>query len=86
MDARNVQVTTYFPYTHTSNPLCESQNRVVEQILRILMKQECAKDRVRSLPCAVLPLNSQQSCSTGYNPRRTVPWRASCMVFQISVP
>ena len=33
----NVEVTTGVPYTHTGNPLCERQNRVVEQNLRILM-------------------------------------------------
>ena len=37
--ALNVEVTTDVPYTHTSNPLCERQNRVVEQNLRILMQQ-----------------------------------------------
>ena len=42
------------PYTHTSNPLCERQNRVVEQNLRILMKQERTKDWVRLVPWAVL--------------------------------
>ena len=39
-DALNVRVTTGVPYTNTSNPFCERQNRVVEQNLRILMKQE----------------------------------------------
>ena len=36
-DAMNVPVTTVVPYTHTSNPLCEGQNCVVEQNLMILM-------------------------------------------------
>ena len=31
LNALNVQVTTGVPYTHTSNPLCERQNRVLEQ-------------------------------------------------------
>ena len=31
LNALNVEVTTRVPYTHTSNPLCERQNRVVEQ-------------------------------------------------------
>ena len=44
LNALNVGVTTGVPYTHTSNPLCERQNRVVEQNLRILMKQERTKD------------------------------------------
>ena len=39
LGALNVHVTTNFPYTHTSNPLCERQNRLVEQNLRILMKE-----------------------------------------------
>ena len=41
LNALNVAVTTGVPYTGTSNPLCERQNRVVEQNLRFLMKQEC---------------------------------------------
>ena len=44
LNALNVGVTTDVPYTHTSHPLCERQNRVVEQNLRILMKQERTKD------------------------------------------
>ena len=56
------------PYTHTSNPLCDRQNRVVETNLRILMKQERTKDWLRLLPWAVLTMNSQQSSSTGYTP------------------
>ena len=43
----NVGVTTGVPYTCTSNPLCKRQNRVVEQNLRILMKQERTNDWVR---------------------------------------
>ena len=46
LKALNVEVTTGVPYIHTSNPLCEGQNRVVEQNLRILMKQERTKDWV----------------------------------------
>ena len=38
-DALNVQVTTYVPYTHTSDALCKRHNRLVEQNLRLLMKQ-----------------------------------------------
>ena len=68
LDTLNVHVTTGVPYTHTSNPLCERQNRVVEQNLRILMKQERTKDWVRLLPWAVLTMNSQESSSTGYTP------------------
>ena len=43
LNALNVEVTTGVPYTHTSNPLCERQNRAVEQNLKILMKQERTK-------------------------------------------
>ena len=56
------------PYTHTSNPLSERQNRVVEQNLRILMKQECTKYWVRLVPWAVLIMNSQRSSSTCFTP------------------
>ena len=67
LDALNVHVTTGVPYTDTSNPLCERQNRVLEQKLMILMKQERTKDWVRLLSPAVLTMNSQKSSSTGYN-------------------
>ena len=82
LNALDVEVTTSVPYTHTSNPLCERQNRVMEQNLRILMKQECIKDWVRLVPWAVLTMNSQRSSSTGFSPRRTVPWRTACLVLQ----
>ena len=65
LNALNVEVTTGVPYTHTSNPLCERQNRVVEQNLRILMKQERTKDWVRLVLWAVLTMNSQRSSSRG---------------------
>ena len=68
LDALNVHVTTGVPYTHTSNSLCERQNRVLEQNLRILMKQERTKNWVRLLPWAVQTMNSQESSSTGYTP------------------
>ena len=38
LNGLNVQVTTALPYTYASNPLCERQNRVVEQNLRILIR------------------------------------------------
>ena len=44
LDALNVHMTTGVPYTHTSNPVCERQNRVLEQNVRILMKQERTKE------------------------------------------
>ena len=40
---------------------------MVEQNLRILMRQEHTKYWVRLLPWAVLTMNSQESSSTGYN-------------------
>ena len=68
LDALNVHVTTGVPYTHTSNPLCQRQNSVLEQNLRILMRLERTKDWVRLLPWAVLTMNSQESSSTGSTP------------------
>ena len=67
LDALKVHVTTSVPYTHTSNPLCEKQNHVLERNLGILMKQERTKDWVCLLPWAVLTMNSEKSSSTGYN-------------------
>ena len=68
LNALIVELTTGVPYTHTSNPLCERQNRVMEQNLRILMKQEHTKDWVRLLPWAVLTMSSQRRSSTGFTP------------------
>ena len=45
-----VHVTTDVPYTHTSNPMCQRQNRVVGQNTRILMEQGGTKDWQRLLP------------------------------------
>ena len=68
LNALNVEVTTGVPYTHTCNPICKRQNHVVEQNLRILMKQECTKDWVHLVPWAVLTMNSQRSSSPGFTP------------------
>ena len=65
-DALKVHVTTGVPYTNTSNPPCERQDRVVEQNLRILLKQGRTKHWVRLLPWAVLTMNTRGSSSTGY--------------------
>ena len=70
LDALNVHVTTGVPYTHTSSPPCERQKRVLEQNLRIVMKQERTKDWARLLPGAVLRMNSQESSSTSYTPHK----------------
>ena len=68
LNALNVEVATGVPYTHTSDPLFERQKRVVEQNLRILMKQERTKDSVRLVPWAVLTMNSQRNSSTALTP------------------
>ena len=82
LNALNVELTTGVPYTHTSNPLCERQNRVVEQNLRILMKQERTKDWVRLVPWAVLTMNSQRSSSTGFTPHELFHGGRPCLVLQ----
>ena len=46
----NVQVSTKIPYTHTNNPLCEQQIRVLEENVRIWCKTERTKDWGRLLP------------------------------------
>ena len=58
LSALNVEVTTGVPYT---NPLCQRQNCVVEQNLRILMKQERTKDWIRLVPWAVLTMKVRKS-------------------------
>ena len=58
LNALIVQVTTGVPYTHTSNPLCETQNCVVEH----------SKDWVHPLPWIVVTMNSQRSSSIGFTP------------------
>ena len=68
LNALKVEVTTNMPYTDTSNPLCERQNCVMEQNLRILMKQDRTKDWVRLVPWRVLTMNSQRSFSTSFTP------------------
>ena len=70
LSALNVEVTKGVPYTHTSKPLCERQNRVVEQKSRNLTNHECTKDWVRLVPWAVLTMNSQRTSSTGSTPQK----------------
>ena len=74
LNALNVQVTTGVPYTHTSNPPCERQNRVVEQNLRILMKQGLGT------PSALGSADHELTAElfNGFHTPRTVPWRATC--------
>ena len=61
-------MSTGIPYTHTSNPLCERQIRVLKQNVRIWCKTERSKDWVRLLPVIPLMLNSQESSATGCTP------------------
>ena len=63
-----VQVSTGIPYTHTSNPLCERQIRVLKENVRTWCKTERTKDWVRLLPVISLMMNSQESSATGYTP------------------
>ena len=46
----NVQVSTGIPYSHTSNPLCELQIRVLKENVRIWCKTERTRDWVRLIP------------------------------------
>ena len=84
--ALNVHETTGVPYTHTSNPLCERQNRVVEQNLRILIKQERTKYWVRLLPWAVPTMNSQGRSSTCYTPHELFHGGRPAWIFKTPFP
>ena len=86
LDALNVHVTTGVPYTHASNPLCERQNRVLEQNLRILMTQERTKKWVGLLPWAVLTMNSQERSSTGYTPHELFRGASPAWFFKTPFP
>ena len=61
-------MSTGIPYTHTSNPLCERQIRVLKENVRVRCKTERTKDWVRLLPVISLMMNSQESSATGYTP------------------
>ena len=71
----NVQVSTGIPYTHTSNPLCERQIRVLKESMRIWCKTERTKDWVRLLPVISLMMNSQESSATGDSPHELLTGR-----------
>ena len=86
LDALNVHVTTAVPYTHTSHPLCERQNLVAEQEPRNLMKQEHTKDWIRLLPWAVRTMNSQESSSTDYTPRKRFHGERPAWFFKAPFP
>ena len=64
----NVQVSTGILYSHTSNPLCERQIRVLKENVRIWCKTGRTRDWVRLLPVIPLMMNSQESSATGYSP------------------
>ena len=64
----NVQVSTGIPYTHTSNPLCERQTRVLKENVRIWCTTERTKDWGRLLPVISLMMNSQESSATRCSP------------------
>ena len=64
----NVQVSTGIPYSHTSNPLCERQIRVLKENVRIWCKTERTRDCVRLLTGISLMMNSQESWATGCSP------------------
>ena len=70
LNALNVEATTGVPYTNTSNPLCERQNRVVEQNLRILMEERAYQRLGTPSALAMLTMNSQRSSSTGFTPHK----------------
>ena len=73
----NVQVSTGIPYSHTSNPLCERQIRVLKENVRIWCKTERTKDWLRLLPVISLTMNSQESSATGYSPHELFMGRAA---------
>ena len=85
-NALNDGVTTGVPHTQRSDPLCERQKRVVEQNLRVLMKQERTRDLVRLLPCAMLTMNSQSSSSTGFTPHELFHGRSPAWFFSTPSP
>ena len=86
MNALNVGVTTGLPYTHASNLLCQRQNRLVKQNMRIMMKQEWTKDLVRLLPWAVLTMKSQTASSTRVTPNELFHGGRPAWFFSIPFP
>ena len=73
----NVQVSTGISYTHTSNPLCERQIRVLKEDVRIWCKTERTKGWVRLRPVISLMLHSQDSSATGYSPHELFMGRSA---------
>ena len=62
-----MQVSKGILYTHTSNPLCERQIRVLKENVRIWCKTERTRDWVRLRPVISLMMNSQERSATGYS-------------------
>ena len=73
----NVQVSTGIPYTHTSNPLCERQIRVLKENVRIWCKTERTKDWVRLLRVISVMMNLEESLATGYSPHELFMGRSA---------
>ena len=65
--SHNVQVSMGFPYTHTSNPLCERQIRILKENVKIWCKTERTEEPVRLLPVISLMMNSQESSATCFS-------------------
>ena len=64
----NVQVSSGIPHTHSSNPLCEQQIRVLKENVSIWCKTDPTKEWLRLLTVISLMMRSQQSSATGYSP------------------
>ena len=80
LSSLNVQVSTGILYTHTSNPLCGRQIRVLKENVTIWCKTERTKDWVRLLPVISLMMNSQESSATGYLPHELFMGRLAWFV------
>ena len=82
LNALNVEVTTGVPYGHTSNPLCERQNRVVEG--KKLKPDETGAYQGLGTPSALGSAYHELTAELfyGFHPPRTVPWRTTCLVLQ----
>ena len=80
----NVQMSTGIPYSHTSNPLCERQIRVLKESVWIWCKTERTKDWVRLPPVISLMM----STATGYSPMSCSwdPWRGSYTLPILRIP
>ena len=69
------QVSTGIPYTHTRNPLCERQTRVLNENVSIWQQTERTNDWVGLLPVISLMMKSQESSETGYSPHQLLMGR-----------